>query len=554
MTTETLLIIIALIFAAGTILLSRSSIKRHAGIIFMIRTGHGLKLMDTIANLSPRIWRFVADFSIALSFGGLGVYYVSGSRRVEKILLIFGAVAVSIYGFFYFVNGTHLLFLLASAAACAYLVISMFRESAGNRKIYGVIGFIFVSLITFAVMNTFIRDNPINDILNPLTAIMTGIAGLPAFLLCLMLNQAVQILMEMTKMPGISPLLPGVASSGEIGFFFPGTGIFVPFWYLFIALIVTIVVHEVSHGILARVSKIPLKSVGLITVGILPIGAFVEPDEDEMKKRPGIEKMRVFAMGSFANLTTSIIAIIAIIALGIFMSSVTAPAGMLIVGIMEDYPAFGKIEAGSVISGVDGERVNSYADFFRIIENTTAGQKLVLNVTECRSQENLKKSYKNNNSDEDAVKNNDEILSIYYRASYFGVECEPQNYKTVTLAAAGHPDNSSRAYLGISIAPDTVYSIKSDFLTNNHYLIGILSFIGFSLFWIFFINFNIALVNLLPVLPLDGGHMFGELVNSMSTDKKIMELIISLAIMATLFLMLINASPLLDVFLRWIGL
>ena len=63
---------------------------------------------------------------------------------------------------------------------------------------------------------------------------------------------------------------------------------FVPFWWPVIALIVTLVIHEYSHGIQARVHGMRLKSFGLLLMGPLPLGAFAEPEQDEMastKKR-----------------------------------------------------------------------------------------------------------------------------------------------------------------------------------------------------------------------------------------------------------------------------
>ncbi|WP_367883132.1 site-2 protease family protein [Thermococcus peptonophilus] len=66
------------------------------------------------------------------------------------------------------------------------------------------------------------------------------------------------------------------------------------------------VVHELSHGIVARADKLPLKSVGLVLLAVIP-GAFVEPDEEELAKAPLRSRLRVYGAGSMANITTAII-------------------------------------------------------------------------------------------------------------------------------------------------------------------------------------------------------------------------------------------------------
>ena len=101
--------------------------------------------------------------------------------------------------------------------------------------------------------------------------------------------------------PSVSIVLPGV----EI----PGSPIYVPFLSGFIALATVLIVHEFSHGIQAVGEKIPIKSVGLLLVAILP-GAFVEPDEDELKKASRISRLRVYGAGTMANITLALIALL----------------------------------------------------------------------------------------------------------------------------------------------------------------------------------------------------------------------------------------------------
>ena len=56
----------------------------------------------------------------------------------------------------------------------------------------------------------------------------------------------------------------------------PGLNPVIPLWYGILALVVAMVVHEFSHGILSRVADVKIKALGLLMF-IFPVGAFVEP-------------------------------------------------------------------------------------------------------------------------------------------------------------------------------------------------------------------------------------------------------------------------------------
>ncbi|NTV24485.1 MAG: metalloprotease, partial [Nanoarchaeota archaeon] len=70
--------------------------------------------------------------------------------------------------------------------------------------------------------------------------------------------------------PGASLVLPGLEIAG-LGTF--------PLIIGWISLLIIMVVHEFSHGVVARAYKIKIKSSGIAFIGPIP-GAFVEPDEE----------------------------------------------------------------------------------------------------------------------------------------------------------------------------------------------------------------------------------------------------------------------------------
>jgi Zn-dependent protease len=68
-----------------------------------------------------------------------------------------------------------------------------------------------------------------------------------------------------------------------------------------IALLLLLIVHEGGHGIVALSSEIPVDSCGLVLFGPLPIGAFVEPDEEKLEKSEVAKKNAVLLAGSGFN-------------------------------------------------------------------------------------------------------------------------------------------------------------------------------------------------------------------------------------------------------------
>ncbi|MBU4124542.1 MAG: site-2 protease family protein, partial [Nanoarchaeota archaeon] len=112
----------------------------------------------------------------------------------------------------------------------------------------------------------------------------------------LLLVQSKAIMLGTITQPGLQLVLPSLGATASSG---PGY-MLIPFWFWFITIACILIPHELSHGIIARAEKIKLKSVGLLLFAIFP-GAFVEPDEKQLKKSSTLKKLRVFAAGSGAN-------------------------------------------------------------------------------------------------------------------------------------------------------------------------------------------------------------------------------------------------------------
>jgi membrane-associated protease RseP (regulator of RpoE activity) len=136
----------------------------------------------------------------------------------------------------------------------------------------------------------------------------------------------------------------------------PGINPLIPVWYGILGLVVAIVVHEIAHGILTRVGGLKLKSLGLLFF-IFPMGAFAEPDENELTNTEKKKRMNVFAVGPATNI------ILALFCAFLFSSAFLSAAspirdGPVVVTVADDSPAVhGELEFGAQIVEIGGVQV-----------------------------------------------------------------------------------------------------------------------------------------------------------------------------------------------------
>ncbi|MCP8317705.1 MAG: PDZ domain-containing protein, partial [archaeon] len=159
----------------------------------------------------------------------------------------------------------------------------------------------------------------------------------------------------------------------------PGINPLIPIFYGWMALIIAMVVHEGMHGVLARSLGLPVKSSGLILFLILPLGAFVEIDEKELKKAKAKDSGRVLAAGSGGNIITAMIALLGLIL--IVSSMIPIVSGVGVSGVVLDSQAQEKgIMFGDIITRVDGLNLTLQSDLDDALEQYEAGDNVKLTL------------------------------------------------------------------------------------------------------------------------------------------------------------------------------
>ena len=173
-------------------------------------------------------------------------------------------------------------------------------------------------------------------------------------------------------------LLPSAIGKGGMGIEYalaiPGLNPMLPIVYGWIGLIIAMVVHELAHGMQSRANDIPVDSTGLL-YAVVPVGAFVEPNEEAIKKSSRRAKMDLYAAGITTNFIVALIMFILMFSMA--SGSVTSD--------YDDNPAFyaftkdsplldSGIPTTAIITFIDDEKISSYDRFNEIIDENGYGQ------------------------------------------------------------------------------------------------------------------------------------------------------------------------------------
>jgi membrane-associated protease RseP (regulator of RpoE activity) len=296
-------------------------------------------------------------------------------------------------------------------------------------------------------------------------------------------------------LPGINPILP----LEFIG-------------YVILALVVAMVVHEFSHGIMTLAHNLKVKSLGILYL-IVPIGAFCEPDEEELKKTSIPSRMRVYASGPTSNF---VVVVVSVLLFSFILMSAVQPAadGVSVMYVGSDTPAQSVgLTQGMIITSLNDTSISSMDDFFEVMQHTKSNQSISISYVKGKQTFNTqvilddKSNYSKNQS--------------HAGEGYLGMS--PSNNHEVFLSVLKNPHrNFPDNFLVFYILPLWGYlqgynPIVAPF-TDSYQIVGPLAVIPSSVFWmivnavywIFWLNLAVALFNVLPMIPLDGGFLFND--------------------------------------------
>jgi len=318
-----------------------------------------------------------------------------------------------------------------------------------------------------------------------------------------------------------------VSSNPQLIIGLPGLNPVIPLWYGILGFIVALIVHEFSHGILSRVGGIKVKSLGLLYF-IVPIGAFCEPDEKALQKTSNKKRMRVFAAGPMSNVVTAFICI-GLISVLMYTAVQPAAEGVGVYSTVQGLPADDAgLQPGMIVTSIHNTSISSIEDFQQVMKTTAANQTVELSYVSGKESyteyiqlaDKYQIAYQAMLDQYGTV--NTSLLTDFVGKGYLGASVTTQFKQDLQILQnpfAGFPLGflyyMSIPLLGLLdgysplIAPFSDYFVTVDILPAPVFW-GIVN----VLYWVFWINFMLATFNVLPMVPLDGGYMFRDVIDS----------------------------------------
>lgn len=310
--------------------------------LYMLGGRKGIGIIDNLSKKNRAFWKAFAEWGMVLSFGLLS--YVVLRKRMDIKVLIFGILCLLGIMIIILPNAfLALRFISIPKLSTLGIGATSFQPPA---LIYPVILYVIAVLGGFFIFIVALLALEAFGVLSSIgVAALGAITGHP--------NTAALS----QQIPGVVPVIPGIT---------------IPFFAGVFALAVLLIVHEFSHGVFARRARIKIRRIGLILFGIIPVGAFVEPDEKEVARLDKNVQNEIFIAGISANFLFTIIffaltAVMIIYAIPIFFQQ-----GVVVASAIPGYPAYNVIAPGSIILTWNGHSILNISSFDVAAKNDTA--------------------------------------------------------------------------------------------------------------------------------------------------------------------------------------
>ncbi len=316
----------------GRILIKRYGLPNEMGLI-MFKSRKGLKMIENLSK-SKDLFNFFADTGGAMAYGISSFLLLKKNTKplpfiVGMIILLFVWKLVFPFATYFLAN---------------VLDTGLFENTGGELELSAVPVFLDVLLVLggfFFILLVSILIYGVMVVYNLSDAFLGGA--------------------EPSVEPGGTVLLPGVN---------------LPLFEGIIALIVILIVHEGAHAVLARIGKVPILSSGVVLFGIIPIGAFVEPDEKLLEKLEQVKQTRVLIAGSTSNLFFSCVFF------SLFLGAFYITENFELAGLMGDAARFVTVALGLTFSlnfiiGTVNMLPLPFFDGFRVLELNISNKNVV---------------------------------------------------------------------------------------------------------------------------------------------------------------------------------
>ena len=310
----------------------------------------------------------------------------------------------------------------------------------------------------------------------------------------------------------------------------PGITPYLPILYGWMAIASAFVVHEGAHGVIARSLGFKVKSSGLLFFLAIPIGAFVDVDEEQIKKAKAKDSSKVMAAGVGANIALAIVCVVGVLIITNGLTPVID--GVYIFEVAEGKPAEDAgLLVGDVFIRVDGIPVVKYEDLKAILESKSPSD--IVQVTVSRG-----KMWR------DQFSTPVNLTESEGRAILGVTVVEMLTEKRLTLYQELTPDSLYKYLIPPALAPglvpfsDALNTFYTHTLGENWHITANI------LFWVWFVNANVAIFNALPIYPLDGGRLFriaSQSILGHRADEKVISRLTYFVTLTLIFVLVVVA-------------
>jgi membrane-associated protease RseP (regulator of RpoE activity) len=321
---------------------------------------------------------------------------------------------------------------------------------------------------------------------------------------------------------------------------------------VFIGLLLTIVIHEFGHAILARVEDMRVRSMGIL-IAVIPIGAFVEPDEADVDAAKGMPKIRMFGAG----ITNNIVAGLICFGLMFLLVGMATPLAVpLVQGVYKDFPAADAgLQGYSVITEINGIPVTDQEEISAIMDRTRPGEVITLTA----EKDGIERTYTLTLSEWPEVLGGDRdsgFMGVYY---YNAVAVKEHLgnvadlgllaplYLTIAPIDAFIQGNTQQLAILLADTPEQIaWEEPFPFFWGTVHLA----------FWLGWFNLLVGMFNAIPIVPLDGGYIMKEGVERfferLGWSRYAHRVVASISGFVTVMLILLITMPMLTAAVRFI--
>ncbi len=270
---------------------------------WMIKVALGIGSMYLVGEHLIKKYNFSGEHGIVLLKSKHGLKTIEGLSKYDKFWKFFSELgAVASYGAFSFILLPRPPSL--KAVVCGFILLTILIGFVGPFVLPFLANTVGIDISKKPLKKLLDTENKQDGLFFLVSVMILYGGGIFAFLLSSIVFYSAIVLLALQNSiflgtqeiseinPGVAPLLPGIN---------------LPFIEGIIALLVILIVHEGAHAILGYIARVPILSSGVVLFGIIPIGAFVEPDEEYLKKIPREPQTAVLVAGPTANLIASVL-------------------------------------------------------------------------------------------------------------------------------------------------------------------------------------------------------------------------------------------------------